>query len=101
MLDLGSGPGTALFAASEEFHLQQATLLESDAAWLALGKRLSRKFQPPAATETQWLQQDLRSVISVRPHDLVVISYTLGELPQAAAEALLRKAWSCAQNSLC
>jgi ribosomal protein RSM22 (predicted rRNA methylase) len=100
MLDLGSGPGTALFAASEEFHLQQATLLESDAAWLALGKRLSAQIQPPAATETQWLQQDLRSGHICKPHDLVVISYTLGELPQAAAEALLRKAWSCATKFL-
>jgi ribosomal protein RSM22 (predicted rRNA methylase) len=40
MLDLGAGPGTALFAASEEFaSLQHATLLDTDADWIALGKR--------------------------------------------------------------
>jgi ribosomal protein RSM22 (predicted rRNA methylase) len=31
---------------------------------------------------------------------MVVLSYTLGELPQAAAEAVLRKAWSCANKFL-
>ena len=31
---------------------------------------------------------------------LVVISYTLGELPQAAAEAVLNKAWKCAGKFL-
>ena len=33
-------------------------------------------------------------------HDLVVISYTLGELPQAAVEAVLNKAWKCAGKFL-
>src|SRR6476620_9823794 len=42
LLDLGAGPGTALFAAAEEFpSLRQATLIEADAEWLALGKRLA------------------------------------------------------------
>ncbi len=100
MLDLGAGPGTALFAASEEFPLQQATLLESDAGWLALGKRLAGQVQLPVVREAQWLQQDLRSGLVCKAHDLVMISYTLGELPQAAAEAVLRKAWSCAGKIL-
>jgi len=100
MLDLGAGPGTALFAASEEFPLQQATLLEADAGWLTLGKRLAAQIQLPVVREAQWLQQDLRSGFACKTHDLVMISYTLGELPQAAAEAVLRKAWSCASKFL-
>src|ERR1051325_7786999 len=44
LLDLGAGPGTALFAAAEQFpHLQHATLVESDAGWTALGKRLAER----------------------------------------------------------
>jgi ribosomal protein RSM22 (predicted rRNA methylase) len=101
MLDLGSGPGTALFAASEEFpSLQQATLVEGDAEWLAIGKRLAAPPQLPDALKVQWLKQDLRSGLACETHDLVVISYALGELPQAAAEAVLNKAWKCAGKFL-
>src|SRR5882672_5844328 len=88
ILDLGAGPGTAVFAASEEFPvLQQATLLESDVEWLALGKRLAEQSEFPMIRGAQWIRQDLRSGISSQAHDLVVIAYALGELPQAAAEA--------------
>jgi ribosomal protein RSM22 (predicted rRNA methylase) len=38
--------------------------------------------------------------LACESHDLVVISYTLGELPQAAAEAVLNKAWKCAGKFL-
>jgi ribosomal protein RSM22 (predicted rRNA methylase) len=101
MLDLGSGPGTALFAASEEFpSLQHATLVEADAEWIALGKRLMAGPYLPGALKVQWLKQDLRSGLSCETHDLVVISYTLGELPQAAAEAVLNKSWKCAGKFL-
>ena len=101
LLDLGAGPGTALFAAAEQFpHLQQATLIESDASWIALGKRLAEQSDFASIQQAQWLQQDLRSGLACEKHDLVVISYTLGELPQAAAEAVLNKAWKCAGKFL-
>jgi ribosomal protein RSM22 (predicted rRNA methylase) len=106
LLDLGAGPGTVLFAASEEFALQQATLIEVDTAWLALAKRLAAQTSLPiaqtgkAAKDAQWLKQDLRSSLFSAAHDLVVISYTLGELPQAAADSVLRKAWSYAGKFL-
>ncbi len=101
LLDLGAGPGTALFAAAEQFpQLQRTTLIESDAGWIAVGKRLSEQSELPAVQQAQWLKQDLRSGFSCEKHDLVVISYTLGELPQAAAEAVLNKAWKCADKFL-
>ena len=101
LLDLGAGPGTALFAAAEEFpQLRQATLLESDAGWIAVGKRLAEQSEFPIVQQAQWLRQDLRSGLACEKHDLVVISYTLGELPQAAAEAVLNKAWKCAGKFL-
>ena len=101
MLDLGAGPGTALFAAAQEFpSLQQATMVESDAEWLAMGKRLTVQPQLPGALKVQWSKQDLRSGLACDKHDLVVISYTMGELPQPAAEAVLNKAWKCAGKFL-
>jgi ribosomal protein RSM22 (predicted rRNA methylase) len=101
LLDLGAGPGTALFAAAEQFlQLQQTTLIEADAAWIAVGKRLAEQSESPVVQQAQWLKQDLRSGLSCEKHDLVVISYTLGELPRAAAEAVLNKAWKCAGKFL-
>ena len=101
LVDLGAGPGTALFAAAERLpQLQQATLIESDAGWIAVGKRLAEQSELPAVQQAQWLKQDMRSGLSCDKHDLVVISYTLGELPQAAAEAVLNKAWKCAGKFL-
>jgi len=101
MLDLGAGPATALFAASQEFaFLQHATLVEADAEWIALGKRLMAEPRLPESLKVQWLKQDLRSGLTCEKHDLVVISYTLGELPQAATEAVLNKAWKCAGKFL-
>jgi ribosomal protein RSM22 (predicted rRNA methylase) len=101
LLDLGSGPGTALFAAAEIFpQLRQATLIESDAAWIAVGKRLAEQSESTVVQQAQWLTRDLRSGLSSDKHDLVVISYTLGELPQAAAESVVNKAWKCASKFL-
>lgn len=96
LLDLGAGPGTALFAAAEQFpQLRQATLIESGSGWIAVGKRLAGQSDLLVVRQAQWLRQDLRSGLACEKHDLVVISYTLGELPQAAAEAVLNKAWKC------
>ena len=101
LLDLGSGPGTALFAGAEQFpQLQQATLIESDAGWIAVGKHLAEQSESTIVQQAQWFRQDLRSGVSCEEHDLVVISYTLGELPQAAAEAVFNKAWKSAGKFL-
>lgn len=101
LLDLGTGPGTTLFAAAEQFPLlERATLVEADSSWIALGKRLAEQSESPAIQQAQWIKQDLRSGLACEEHDLVVISYTLGELPQAAAEAVLNKAWKCAGKFL-
>jgi ribosomal protein RSM22 (predicted rRNA methylase) len=101
MLDLGAGPGTALFAASQQFaSLRHATLVEADAEWIALGKRVAAPPKLPGALNVQWSKQDLRSGLSCEKHDLVVIAYTLGELSQAAADAVLHKAWKCAGKFL-
>lgn len=101
MLDLGAGPGTALFAAGEAFPtLQHATLVEADDRWLALGSGLAQKSSREIVRRALWLKQDLRSGFSPGEHDLVVVSYALGELAPAAAEAVVRKAWTCARQFL-
>jgi ribosomal protein RSM22 (predicted rRNA methylase) len=101
LLDLGAGPGTALFAAAETFPaLQRATLLEADDSWIALGKNLVAQSPHSAVRQARWLKHDLRSGFSCDAHDLVVLSYVAGELNAGALEGLVRKAWSCAQKFL-
>ena len=93
-LDLGSGPGTALFAAADLFpSLEKATLLDKDAKWLQLGRRLGAQSSRSAVREASWLHHDLNSPPASPPHDLVTISYALGELSAAKAEAIVRHAW--------
>jgi len=94
ILDLGCGPGTAVFAAAEIFpSLSYAQLMESSPAWMRMGQRLAAKSSHPLLTEAHWMQHDLRAEVAFPPHDLVVLSYSLGELPQATAETLVRRAW--------
>lgn len=101
LLDLGAGPGTALFAAGEIFPtLARAALLESDDHWLSLGKKLAAQSSIPAVRQARWLKHDLRSGFSCDAHDMVVLSYVLGELNTAAAEAVGRKAWACSRQFL-
>jgi ribosomal protein RSM22 (predicted rRNA methylase) len=101
LLDLGAGPGTTVFAAAEIFPgLRKATELESSEAWLKLGQQIAGESRHAVVREAQWGRQDLQSTFACPPHDLVVISYALGELAVEAAEALLRHAWSHAKEFL-
>jgi len=101
LLDLGAGPGTTLFAAAEIFPaLRQATELESSAEWLKLGKQIAAESAHAVLREAEWIQQDLQAKFDGRPHDLVAISYTLGELAPKVAEAQLDRAWSLAKQFL-
>lgn len=98
LLDLGSGPGTALYAAAEIFpSLTQAILVENNVSFIQLGKRLAAANPNPGVRNAEWRPQDINS-FSCEPHDLVVISYALGELPQAGAAKIISRAWQCARE---
>lgn len=72
MLDLGAGPGTGYLAAQQVFPmLSKGTLLETDPEFIALGKKL-------IDTPVQWQQAHLPCALT--PHDLVLLSYSLGEM---------------------
>ena len=94
ILDIGAGPGTALYAAAQIFpSLSQATLIEGDVALIELGKRLSGNSSHAAIRNARWMRQDMQKGLLNEAHDLVVISYTLGELSPAEAERIVINAW--------
>src|SRR3954452_10846687 len=85
LLDLGAGPGTATWAASAVFpSLQRATLIEQDAEFIATGRQMSKSAGMERVARMEWVRGDLRKV-AFEPHDLVVISYALGELNKGEA----------------
>ncbi len=92
LLDLGAGPGAATLAARSLFPALAATLVESDGAFSAIAREL--------LPGTALLSQDLRLAIDYLPHDVVVASYSLGELPPAHRLRVVDRAWQAARLAL-
>ena len=94
MLDLGAGPGTAAWAALEVFpEVRQLSLIERDRGFIDLGRGLAAASDSPALRQAEWIQADLKDRLADGTFDLVVASYSLGELPPAQRSLCLRQAW--------
>lgn len=101
LLDLGAGSGAAAWAAAETFdELKEITLIERDEAMLRLGQRLARESNHAALRCAAWLKADLKSETKFAPHDLVTLSYSLGEIAPHDAQRILSAAWQAAQACL-
>ena len=101
LLDVGSGPGTALWAAGTELGgLTRATLLEPDGGMTALARRLLAGSPLEAGVALAWRQAPAAHLPAVQPHDLVVAGYVLAELDAAARRQLVEDAWAAAAGAL-
>lgn len=101
LLDLGAGPGTAAWAASEMFaELQTITLLERDRELIQLGKSLAAQAEHAALRAAKWQVFDLKTTQSLPRHDVVICSYVLGELPRNAACSVVQAAWEAATQAI-
>lgn len=101
VLDIGAGPGTASWAATETFNtLQHITLIEQDPALIQIGQSLAQKANNTHLLNAQWTQADLRTLTSFPTHDLVICSYALNELDPTLARQVLQKAWQAARVGL-
>ncbi len=102
MLDLGSGPGTSMWAASSVFPgIERFTAVERDSDLLEAGRRLAYASDHSPLRSASWLRQDVNSGLAeLNPHDLVVVSYALNELAPAAVEQLVRRAWALTRTVL-
>lgn len=97
LLDLGSGPGTAVWAASGQFtHLQRSIAIEREAAFTQLASELATELPFPV----EWKTSDLRSWAPESKHDLVIASYSIGELPSEARKQLITAAWEAGTGTL-
>lgn len=99
LLDLGAGTGAAAWAAAEAFgSLRQFTLIEQDSKLIELGRRLASESE--ALGSAEWRLANLRSVAEFAPHDLVICSYSLGEIESAVASRVLKAAWQATRQVL-
>jgi ribosomal protein RSM22 (predicted rRNA methylase) len=101
LIDLGSGPGTALWAAAETFpNLERLAALEGDAELMQLGKRLGSSSEDNRLENVEWKHQDLNQLTVCPSADIVIASYALGELSEEAQLKLLAQAWQSAGKAL-
>ena len=97
MLDVGAGPGTAVFAARDCWtSVANAELVEASPAIRHWGERLL----PLLSLESvNWsardLTRDIGNAKTEPAHDLVVLAYLLDELPPRCARAADRTAVEC------
>ena len=99
VLDLGCGPGTAMWAAAEAFPSAGSfTGVERDAGLIGIAGRLASRSTHAALRGSCFIHADLRSRPEVQPHDLVVVSYALGEVPDR--DRIVDWAWTLARIAL-
>ena len=97
LLDLGSGPGTAVWAGLQRFpSLQHITTVEQDAHLDVLAQTLHRAHDTPV----QQLRQDITRTRDWSTHDLVIIGHVLNELTPAQRINVLTKAWAATAQTL-
>ena len=98
VLDIGAGPGTAVFAARDCWPgVTDAELIEASPAIRHWGERLLPLLSLERA---RWQAQDVIAAKTERRHDLVVLGYLLDELPQAAIAPLIARLWDATAGML-
>lgn len=101
LLDLGAGPGTALWAAAGIFpELSEAALWERDTALAALGERLARDGISPVFAGARWERKDITELAPGPKFDCVVLAYVVNELPRDRIAGVVDKAWGATNDFL-
>jgi ribosomal protein RSM22 (predicted rRNA methylase) len=100
LLDLGAGAGAATWAAARTFALETVTCVERNAAFAAVGQRLAAASDSAAVRAARWLTGDVGELDALPAHDVVVLSYVLGEISEPQVEQVVRAAWRKAGSLL-
>lgn len=97
LLDIGSGPGTAFWAALNQFPtLKEALLIERDKEMIVHGKRLLS-----GQNNAIYQSTDITTFTPPKSYDLITAAYSLSELSESTLEPILTKLWQAANPILC
>jgi ribosomal protein RSM22 (predicted rRNA methylase) len=99
LLDIGAGPGTAMWAAKHCWpDINDAILIEGSAAIHKWGERFSSL---TGIATIAWRASDITTDLAIdRPRDLVTLAYVLSELPDSTRAALIDRLWSLTASLL-
>ena len=99
MLDVGAGPGSALWAAADCWSgIDDALLIEGSAAIRAYGVRLGKHLP---VERVAWRSHDVVAALpDITPRDLVTLAYVLDELDPLARDPLVDRLWSLTAGTL-
>ena len=101
LLDLGSGPGTALWAASAQFPaLASMAAYEREPALIGLGRTLARTSTHSALRAARWERGNLQQFAPTARYDLVIIGHVLNELEPSLCQQVLARAWAATTGVL-
>lgn len=101
LLDAGSGPGTAAWAAAVAYPgLASFTFLDNNAQFLKLACSLAAQSDHPALHRARALNKDIGSLSPDTSADLVVAAYALAELPQSKTEEAASALWRACEDTL-
>lgn len=102
LLDLGSGPGTAMWAAAELWpELGTFTAMERSPEFLSMGQSLAGQSHCAGLRRSDWRQGDLTKNAMPRGRfDLVILAHVVSELPPAERESIVRSAWAATAGTL-
>ena len=95
LLDIGSGPGTAVWAAKTVWSsIEMATCIDQDEKFLTIGKELLEKSELPL--DVTWQQQNITIGLgnTSQQYDLVIIANVLNELDPEETSVLVYNALS-------
>jgi len=98
-LDIGAGPGTALWAATDCWStLADAVLVEASPVFRAVAETLAAGAPLPRIT---WHLADVaKDAIDDTPHDLVTAAYVLNELASDVRASVVRQLWDLTAATL-
>ena len=92
MLDVGAGTGAASWAASELLELSTIDCVEREKQMISLGKKLMEQNSTHATIN--WILSDIVHFNPKQKYDMVIVSYSLNEMPLSQQKDILNKLWN-------
>ncbi len=94
LLDLGSGPGTVMYAVTDILNLENITLVEKDRYLIEIGKRLAANADIDSVKKAEWINCDINKMHNIPSYDLVTSSYVLNEMREKDINNLIEHLWA-------